>query len=241
MRLFWISASFLALASVATPRALGAPAAPKAEKPQVSNRAARPDEIGYRPADGATAYFNPPSLTWLHEPAAQTYTVEWSLDADFAKAATADRVPFNTYTHHTPLAPGNISGATGSRRRTGKVSDWSVTRKFTVTSNAIEFPMPTRAQQRERVPRGHPRLLLRPEDLPRLRAAAQAGKPARPRTAQFARLRAAAERLLKAQPTPEPTVRGSSRDDATRAFLVAQPRANRAGLQGSGDAGVRLT
>ena len=97
---------------------------------------------------------------------------------EFANAATADRVPFNTYTHHSPLAPGQYFWRYRFAAKQGQVSDWSVTRTFTVTSNAVEFPMPTRAQQRERVPAGHPRLLLRPEDLPRLRAAAQ-GKAAR--------------------------------------------------------------
>ena len=96
----------LAFASAVPPRALGAPA-PQGTGPLVSNRAAKPNEIGYRPADGAAVYFNPPSLTWLHEPGAQTYAVEWSPDARFANAARADHVPFNTYTHHTPLAPGH--------------------------------------------------------------------------------------------------------------------------------------
>ncbi|HOC56025.1 MAG TPA: DUF4962 domain-containing protein [Verrucomicrobiota bacterium] len=204
----------LAFASAVPPRALGAPA-PQGTGPLVSNRAAKPNEIGYRPADGAAVYFNPPSLTWLHEPGAQTYAVEWSPDARFANAARADHVPFNTYTHHTPLAPGQYFWRYRFTAKAGQVSNWSRTRAFVVTSNAVEFPMPTRAQQRERVPAGHPRLLLRPEDLPRLRAAAKPGHGA---TAEFAKLRAAAERLLTAQPTPEPTVRGSSRDDATRAY-----------------------
>lgn len=217
MRLICVLASLCTLASVVTPRALGAPAAPKRTNPQVSNRAARPDEIGYRPTDGATTYFNPPSLTWLHDPAAQTYTVEWSPDADFATAATAESLPFNTYTHHTPLAPGQYYWRYRFATKEGKRSNWSVARKFIVTSHAVEFPMPTRAQQRQRVPPGHPRLLLRPEDLPRLRAAGQ-GKAGEAAAAHFAGLRAAADKLLKAQPTPEPTVRGSNRDPSTRAF-----------------------
>lgn len=207
----------LAFAPAAPPRALGASAPPQGKGPLVSNRAAKPDEIGYRPADGAAVYFNPPSLTWLHEPGAQTYAVEWSLDAGFANAARADHVPFNAYTHHTPLAPERYFWRYRFAAKAGRVSNWSLTRTFIVPPNAVEFPMPTRAQQRERVPAGHPRLLLRPEDLPRLRAAAKPGS-GHGATAEFAKLRAAAERLLTAQPTPEPTVRGSSRDDATRAY-----------------------
>ncbi len=206
----------LAFATVAAQTAPGAPAAPERREPQISNRTAKPGEIGYRPADGSTARFNPPSLTWLHEPGAHTYDVEWSLTPDFADATTADRLPFNTYTHSSPLAHGQYCWRYRFVTKQGKVSDWSVARRFTVNSSAVEFPMPTRAQQRERVPRDHPRLLLRPEDLPRLRTAARGKGGEEP--AQFASLRAAAEKLLKAQPTPEPTVRGSARDDSMRAF-----------------------
>ncbi len=42
-------------------------------------------------------------------------------------------------------------------------------RRVVIPATAAELPMPTLAQQRERIPRGHPRLFLRPEDLPRIR------------------------------------------------------------------------
>ncbi len=159
-------------------------------------------------------------MTWLHEPTAQTYAVQWSHTPEFADGVSIERLPFNTYTHSSTLAPGQYFWRYRFATKQGKASDWSVTRSFTVTSNAVEFPMPTRAQQRERVPKDHPRLLLRPEDLPRLRAAAgaKAGATSGGAAAQFAKLRAAADRLLKAQPTPEPKVRGSIRDNATRDF-----------------------
>jgi hypothetical protein len=131
----------------------------------------------------------------------------WSgASPDFADAVTVERLQFNTYTHHSLLQPGQYFWRYRFETKQGKVSNWSIARSFTVTSNAVEFPMPTRAQQRERVPQEHPRLLMRPEDLPRLRAAARASGGGA--AAEFARLRAAAGKLLKAQPTPEPTVRG---------------------------------
>ena len=46
------------------------PALVSVAQPKVSNRAPKPDEVGYRPADGATVATNPPSLVWLHEPQA---------------------------------------------------------------------------------------------------------------------------------------------------------------------------
>ena len=62
-------------------------------------------------------------------------------------------------------------------------------------------------RQRQRVPSGHPRLFLRPEDLPRLRELA-GGKLA----ADFAKLRTEADKIIKAGPTPEPEHLGSARD-----------------------------
>jgi len=89
----------------------------------------------------------------------------------------------------------------------GQVSEWSVVRRLEVPATAAQLPMPTVAQQRAKVPAGHPRLFLRPEDLPRLR------ELARGREAQaFAALRRAADGYIKAGPTPEPEHKGSARD-----------------------------
>src|SRR5262245_26099875 len=137
--------------------------------PHVENRGAKPDEVGYRPGDGAVAVLNPPSLVWLHQPEAETYEVQWAHQEDFKDAEVAAGFRWNTYTHHAPLAPGSYHWRYRFRTKEGAISDWSVTRTFTVPPDAVPFPMPTRAQQRERVTQGRPRLFMRPEDLPRLR------------------------------------------------------------------------
>jgi len=175
--------------------------------PQISNRPARPDEWGYRPADGAPVRLNPPSLTWIHENDAVAYAVQWARQANFAMASTVTNVPWPTYTHHTPLAQGSYFWRYRFKTKTGAESDWSIARKFTVTRDAVAFPMPTPAQQRQLVPQKHPRLFLRPDDLPRLRELA-AGKEAK----TFAKLRAEADRLIRVGPTPEPKEMGSARD-----------------------------
>lgn len=77
-----------------------------AAQPQVSNRPARADEVGYRPADGSSVRLNPPSFIWLHEPEAQSYAIQCARQRDFGDAVTASDFQWNTYTHHTPLAPG---------------------------------------------------------------------------------------------------------------------------------------
>src|SRR5262245_14483515 len=85
---------------------------------EVSNRAPKADEWGYRPANASTVRLNPPSLTWVHEAEAASYAVQWSQKEDFAEAASATGVPWPTYTHHGTLAPGPGTGATASLLRT---------------------------------------------------------------------------------------------------------------------------
>ncbi len=178
-----------------------------AQSVQISNRPPKPREVGYRPADGAHSSLNPPSFIWLHEPEADTYSIQWARQEDFADATTAEGFVWNTYTHDAPLDPGTYFWRYRLATKDGQTSNWSVTRRVTVTADSTPFPMPTRAQQRSRMPQGHPRLFLRPEDLPRLRELA-AGRLAD----DFDKLRREADRILEAGPTPEPTERGSARD-----------------------------
>lgn len=174
---------------------------------RVADRTPLPNEIGYRPADGEVVRLNPPSLTWLHEGAAATYTVQWARRPDFRDAAAAENLPWNTYTHDAALPAGEWFWRYRFATKDGRSSTWGATRRFTVPEGAVEFPLPTRAQQRERVPAGHPRLFLRPEDLPVLRELARGREKGR-----FDSLRAEAERLLGREPTPEPVRMGSARD-----------------------------
>lgn len=180
-------------------------AAIAAEK--VSNRPAKPDEWGYRPGDGVEVRMNPPSLNWVHETQAKTYIVQWSRRDDFGEAVTIKDVPWPTYTHYETLTPGKYVWRYRFQSEKGEDSNWSQTRRFTVPADAVAFPMPSKAQRAERMPKGHPRLFLRPEDLPRIRKAAT-GQHAE----AFRRLVREADALIKAGPTPEPEHLGSARD-----------------------------
>lgn len=78
-----------------------------------------------------------------------------------------------------------------------------------VPPDAVLFPQPSRAEQRERLPKQHPRLFMRPEDLPRIQAAAIKSKEA---ADLFLALRKSADVIIQRGPTPEPKNRGSARD-----------------------------
>jgi hypothetical protein len=175
----------------------------------LDQRPAKPDEWGYRPADGAVVRLNPPTFTWIAPANAATYAVQWSTDRTLPEGRTTmvEGVAWPTYTHDVPLPPGKYFWRYRFSDRKGDASEWSVIRSVDVAADAAKLPMPTVAQQRAKVPRGHPRLFLRPEDLPRLR------ELARGREAQvFGALREAADAFIKAGPTPEPEHKGSARD-----------------------------
>ncbi len=196
----------------------------------VDNRPAQPDEWGYRPADGSTAVMNPPSFTWIHDKRAAAYDVEWSRTPDFANASVAKNVPWCVYTHSAPLEPGTWHWRYRFTTSKKEISGWSAVRSVIVPPGAVIFPMPSRAEQRERLPKAHPRLFMRPEDLPRLRAAATNAGPA---AALFKEMRKQADKLIKSGPTPEPKVRGSARnkddDKAVEAWWPNRETCDRAG------------
>lgn len=175
----------------------------------LEQRPAKADEWGYRPADGAKVALNPPTFTWIVDPRAATWTVQWSTRREFpaGETTTVDGVAWPTYTHAAAVKPGNYFWRYRYVDKAGEVSEWSVARRVEVPAGVAELPMPTLAQQRAKVPQGHPRLFLRPEDLPRLRELAR-GREA----AAFATVKKAADGYIKAGPTPEPAHKGSARD-----------------------------
>lgn len=180
---------------------------------QTPDREPLPDEWGYRPADGATVPLNPPSLAWVHEPGAAGYLVEWANNPRFENSTSVDRLPWSVYTHHRALAPGRYWWRYRIRTKDGALSPWSRARSFTVPPDATIFPQPTLEELRRRIPAGRPRLFVRAEDLPRLREWARGGG-----RAAWERLVARAGELASAEPTPEPAVRASASDPATRQY-----------------------
>jgi hypothetical protein len=177
------------------------------------DRSPLPEEWGYRPADGATVSLNPPSLTWVHETDAISYTVEWARSADFANCVTIKDLPWTVYTHNRPLAPGKYFWRYRMTSKSGETSAWSKARSFVIAAAAVEFPEPDMAEMRRRIGDVHPRLFVRPEDREKLRRWAESGG----RDA-WQRVRKEADRLLDGKMIPEPTEMGSVGNPATVQF-----------------------
>lgn len=169
------------------------------------DREAKPEEWGYRPADNERVEVNPPALSWVPATGAKRYTVQMASNLSFRDAIVIGSIPWTVYTHNKPLKPGPWYW-----RYQADGGEWSRARRFEILPTAVEFPQPTMEELRRRVPNRHPRMFARPEDRERLRAALP--------SAEGKRLLQAADRLVTAEPTPEPKVKANSKDPETNQF-----------------------
>jgi len=168
--------------------------------PAVSNRAPAVGDIGYLPAPGATVATNPPALAWLPEPGADGYAVQLARDSAFRRnVLTIERTPYVLYTHIKTLAAGAWYWRYACLNKKGARSMWSQVRSLTVPANAQPFPRPDQATVDRRIPSRHPRLMLRPEELPEIRQTQE-----RVLQGQWKKLVDEAEEYLKLPLIPEP-------------------------------------
>jgi len=159
------------------------------------------NEWGYRPAEGASLGISPPSFCWRP----QEGIVAWELECAPSQSPDAPihSVSGLKMSVHCPwqVFP---SGAYTWRYRgvdgQGDHTNWSRRRTFTIREGAVPMPMPRREELLARIPKTHPRLFIRPEDVPRLRELAQ-GAMKEP----YARLIERCDQLLANPPvTSEP-------------------------------------
>ncbi len=196
-----VAALVLALAAVAS---VGA-------ELKLDERAAEPGEWGYRPGAGSVSKVDPASFSWRPQSGLR-YQIQVARDAGFKQAVySAKNIEFSV---HCP--PRGFGGGTyfwryrGTDKR-GQVTNWSKVRKFEIAGDAVSMPMPGREELIGRIPKGHPRLFLRPENVAKLRALAK-GKMKK----QYDDLVRQCEKLMKNPPPtkepreyPEGTVRNS--------------------------------
>ena len=139
----------------------------------IDERPAGPGEWGFRP-ENVTTEETPPAFVWRPQEHAASYDIQCARVADFSRIAYEARGL--TYTVHRP-AEVFESGQWYWRFRfvdgCGQVSDWSSGRAFVIDENANALPLPKRSELIGRIPKSHPRLFVRPEDLDSLRARAR--------------------------------------------------------------------
>jgi len=141
-----------------------------AEPWSLSEPAAKADEWGYRPAEGAVADMNPPSFTWAPERDAARWELQIAPDTEFSEGVIAYEPQWNAFAPPATLPPGDYAWRYRGVNKDGEVSAWSTTRRFEVTADAKPFAKPERAELLTRIPSEHPRLMVRPDERNTLRA-----------------------------------------------------------------------
>ncbi|MBN2136757.1 MAG: DUF4962 domain-containing protein [Sedimentisphaerales bacterium] len=158
------------------------------------------EEWGYRPADDSESRVNPPSFSW--RPAkGLTWEVEVSADGEFEKVEyRRSGIEFNVHCPDAVLKGGEYFWRYRGKDGKGEYTNWSKVRRFRIGDDAKAMAMPRRAELLGRIPKSHPRLFMRPENVGRLRELAR-GKMKE----EYERLVRQCERLMSNRPaTAEP-------------------------------------
>lgn len=194
-------------------------------------------QLPYTPAEGSTVSLNPPSFIWVPVKGVKEYLLQWSPDPNFPldRTTTVTGLKLSLYTPAQTLTPGHWYWRYGCEGGEGVGVVYSRARTFTVPPEATELPLPPCAEIRRRVPTGHPRLYVRPEELATFRRRRKTTH-----RALWEALQRDLEKRMGAELTPEPApyptdeqgrrVRGREwakhwrqmRRDATRASHAAQ-------------------
>jgi hypothetical protein len=145
-----------------------------AEPLKLDQRPARPDEWGYRPAEKAEIQVTPPGFCWRPQGDIERWELECGRDNQFEDTVYRhDRIDMNVHCPDQTFDPGSYYWRYRGITADGRSTEWSKTRAFRIAANANQLPLPQRQALLDRIPDSHPRLFLRPEDLPRLREFAQ--------------------------------------------------------------------
>jgi len=178
---------------------------------KLDERPAEPGEWGYRPADGSVSQVNPPSFSWRPQ-SGLTWEIQCVRDSEFKKVEyQVSGVEFNVHCPPRTFEPGTYMWRYRGKNLNGQRTNWSTTRTFTIADDATKMPLPVREELIGRIPKSHPRLFMRPENLGKLRELAQ-GKMKN----EYDRLVKECERIMSRPPAtaepptyPEGMVRGS--------------------------------
>ena len=144
-----------------------------AEELVLDETPARGEEWGYRPAGGTVSDVNPPSFSWRPQKGL-TWELECALDTKFEKIEyRAENLQFNVHCPPRVFNPGTYTWRYRGKDQKERFTNWSQPRTFTIAKNVVAMPLPPRDELIARIPKTHPRLFIRPENLPHLRKLAE--------------------------------------------------------------------
>jgi len=142
--------------------------------PEIEDGPVGHDEWGFHPEDGEQTRVNPPGFIWRPQEKAATYVLQASRNPDFNEV-DYEKLHLKLFSHCPPrvFEPGDWYWRFSYVTADGQQSSWSQTRRFVISQDAVAFPMPDSQELLARIPVKHPRLFVRPEDVPHLRELAQ--------------------------------------------------------------------
>ena len=137
--------------------------------PTLDETPAGEEDWGYRPPAGAVSEVTPPGFSWRPQQDIISWELECANDRDFDQIEY--RVEGLTMNVHCPprtLSPGTYNWRYRGVDQEGGKTNWSQSRSFTIADDAASLSMPPRVELLARIPKSHPRLFVRPDDVPRL-------------------------------------------------------------------------
>lgn len=166
---------------------------------KLDERPAGAGEWGYRPGDDTTSPTNPPAFCWRPQSGVVSWELECARGGRFHEPEyRAVGIEFNVHCPPREFPPGEYAWRYRGVNGKGEHTNWSQVRRFSISANAVKMPMPPREELLGRIPKSHPRLFVRPEDVPRLRELA-----AGPMRDSYEALCRECDRLLKSPPRTE--------------------------------------
>jgi len=158
-------------------------------------------EWGYHPDKNEVLKINPPAFSWRPQEGIVKWELECSSKTDMNSIVyTINNVDMNVHCPSKVFTAGTYTWHYRGINANGNKTNWSKTRTFTIQENAVEMPLPTKQELMGMIPKSHPRLFMRPEDVRHLRQLAKGEFKDR-----YEKLVSHCEELLKnPPPTAEP-------------------------------------
>ncbi len=161
---------------------------------------ANDEQWGYRPAEANVSETTPPSFSWRPQKDIVSWEIECRSRGGEPFTYAAESIEFNVHCPDRIFPSGSYTWRYRGVDKNRVATNWSQERSFTIADSAVHLPLPRRAELVSRIPGSHPRLFVRPEEMPRLRELAKG-----PMQDRFADLVARWEKLLaNPPPTAEP-------------------------------------
>ncbi|MGI6083492.1 MAG: DUF4962 domain-containing protein, partial [Limnochordia bacterium] len=128
-------------------------------------------QLGYLPHDGSRVSVNPPPLVWLPDAQAASYVVEYGRDPEFSASGFTriENVGLPLYVPAHTFAPGTWYWRFWGVSEKGDTYGPSQVRSFVVDPGLPEMPLPPAEEWMARIPRTHPRMFIRPEQVQSVR------------------------------------------------------------------------